>query len=155
MVDKEPNCIIVKIGDGGVSEVIELIDGLAKQFRRIQNKSTKKTNLTSPQFMVLRMLWDKDGQPFKDLASGSCCSRPTITGIIDALVKKGLVKRVSNPEDRRSMLVKLTSTGKKQETSSPTIDDIFAACCGGLSAEEMKTLVVLLTKLNASLVVET
>ncbi|MHA2407928.1 MAG: MarR family winged helix-turn-helix transcriptional regulator [Candidatus Ranarchaeia archaeon] len=153
MSKKEPECIVVRIGDGGITEVFELIDGLAKQFRRIQNRSTQKTNLTSPQFMVLRMLWDKDGQPFKDLATGSCCSRPTITGIIDALEKKGLVERVSNSEDRRSTLVKLTTNGKRQKKSSPTIDDIFETCCGGLTPEEMKTLVGLLAKLNASVVV--
>jgi DNA-binding MarR family transcriptional regulator len=153
MPENEPECIIVKVGDGGITDVVELIDGLAKRFRRIQNRSTQKTNLTSPQFMILRMLWDKDGQPFKDLASGSCCSRPTITGIIDALEKKNLVKRVSNPDDRRSMLVKLTANGRGQKNTSPTIDDMFAACCGGLSQEELKTLTGLLAKLNASIVV--
>jgi DNA-binding MarR family transcriptional regulator len=152
MAEKEPQCVIVKIGDGGITEVFELIDGLAKRFRRIQNRSTQKTNLTSPQFMILRMLWEKDEQPFKDLAAGSCCSRPTITGIIDALEKKGLVNRVSNPDDRRSMLVKLTTDGKGQKSTSPTIDDIFATCCGGLTSEEMKTLTGLLSKLNTSMV---
>ena len=70
----------------------------------------------------------------------------------DALEKKGLVKRVSNPEDRRSILVKLTTSGKQQKNTSPTIDDIFETCCGGLTPEEMKTLVGLLAKLNAAVV---
>ena len=153
MIEKEPECIVVKIGDGGITEVFELIDKLAKRFRRIQNRTTQKTNLTSPQFMILRMLWEKDKQPFKDLASESCCSRPTITGIIDTLEKKGLVTRVSNPEDRRSVLVKLTTDGVGQKKTSPAIDDIFATCCGGLTQEEMRTLTGLLAKLNASIVV--
>jgi len=71
-----------------------------------------------------------------------------MTGIVDTLEGKGLVSREPNPDDRRSLLVKLTAKGTALQKSTPTLDRIFGRCCVGLEADEIQQLSRLLKKLN-------
>ena len=134
-----------------VTEVFELLDQVARRLREVQRLTVSQVDLTPPQFQTLRLLWEQDGQPFKDLAVSLGCTRPTMTGIADTLEKNGLVTRQPNPDDRRSMLVALTEKGTALEGSTPDLDLIYAKCCVGLNAEEFRQLGSLLGKLDQSL----
>jgi DNA-binding MarR family transcriptional regulator len=134
-----------------VTEVFELLDQVARRLREVQRLTVSQVNLTPPQFQTLRLLWERDSQPFKDLATSLGCTRPTMTGIVDTLEKNGLVTRQPNPNDRRSLLVTLTEKGVALEGSTPDLDLIYATCCVGLNAEEFRQLGSLLDKLDQSL----
>ena len=134
-----------------VTEVFGLLDQVARRLREIQRLTVSQANLTPPQFQILRLLWERDSQPFKDLAASLGCTRPTMTGIADTLEKNGLVTRQPNPDDRRSLLVTLTKAGKDLEGNTPDLDRIYSRCCVGLSAEEFRQLGSLLSKLDQSL----
>lgn len=134
-----------------VSDIFTLLDQVARKLREIQRLTVSEVDLTPPQFQTLRLLWEHDGQPFKDLADANGCTRPTMTGIVDTLEKNGLVTRQPNPDDRRSLLVTLTEKGKSLEGSTPDLDRIYAKCCVGLSAVEFQQLGLLLEKLDQSL----
>lgn len=136
---------------GQVTEVFKLLDQVARRLRAIERLTVRAINLTPPQFQTLRLLWEQDSQPFKDLAASNGCTRPTMTGIVDTLEKNGLVTRQPNPNDRRSLLVTLTEDGKDLEGSMPDLDRIYSKCCVGLSAEEFEQLGSLLSKLDQSL----
>lgn len=137
----------IDLESGDMSEVFQLIDKIAKNFDKMHRRSIQKVNLTSPQYFILRTLKDTNGVPFKDLASACCCSRPTITGIVDSLEKKGLVTREGNPGDRRSILVKLTDTGATIETEMPSLQSIVENCCPGITQDDLAQLKILLRKL--------
>lgn len=134
-----------------VTEVFALLAQVAKKLHEIQRQTVQEANLTPPQYQTLRLLWERDGQPFKDLAASLGCTRPTMTGIVDTLEKKGLVRRQPNPGDRRSLLVTLTEKGNALKGNTPNLDIIYAGCCVGLSAEELQQLGLLLEKLDQSL----
>ena len=134
-----------------VTEVFELLDQVARRLRDVQRMTVREVNLTPPQFQTLRLLWENDRQPFKDLAASLGCKRPTMTGIVDTLEKNGLVTRQPNSMDRRSLLVTLTQKGKALKGSSPDLDQIYRTCCVGLSADEFMQLGSLLMKLDQSL----
>ena len=134
-----------------VTEVFSLLDQVARRLREIQRLTVSEVNLTPPQYQILRFLWEQDSQPFKDLADSNSCTRPTMTGIVDTLEKKGLVTRQPNPDDRRSLLVTLSDKGKALEGNTPDLDLIYAKCCVGLSSEEFQQLGSLLEKLDQSL----
>ncbi len=69
-------------------------------------------DLTVPQFAVLRTILRVDWQPtMTDLADAMLLRCATITGIIDRLVRMGLVERHRDPKDRRRVLVQLTAEG--------------------------------------------
>jgi DNA-binding MarR family transcriptional regulator len=95
-----------------------------------------------------------DGRPLNELASAFPASRPTISTIVDTLEKKGLVNRIPNPADRRSLLVKLTAAGKALQDSTPSLEQIFRGCCAGLTQDDYHLLGRLLLKLNDSLAKE-
>jgi len=131
-----------------VTDVFSLLDKVAKNLREIQRQTVNQVELTPPQYQTLRLLWEQDSQPLKDLAAANGCTRPTMTGVVDTLEKNGLVTRQPNPEDRRSLLVTLSEKGKALEGSAPDLDRIYATCCVGLTSEEFQQLGTLLEKLD-------
>jgi len=71
-----------------------------------------------------------------------------MTGRIDALQRRGLVCRVPDPEDRRSILVQLTETGLEHfEGVAQTHLRIMEHLTAGLTLEERDCLAGLLRKL--------
>lgn len=70
--------------------------------------------LTPPQFFVLRSIVSCTRNPtMSALANETLQHCATMTGIVDRLVKMGLVTRRRAEHDRRQVLVELTPTGRK------------------------------------------
>ena len=69
-------------------------------------------NLTHPQFVTLFALM-KHQQPatMTELAEVAVQDAPTMTGVVNRLVKSDLVRRTRDKEDRRVVLVEITPTG--------------------------------------------
>ena len=134
-----------------VVDVFELINRLNKKYDKLQRDNIQKLELTPTQLFILRELWRADGQQFKDLAETCNCSRSTITGVVDTMEKKELVSRESNPDDRRSLFVKLTEKGKDLKKVTPPLESIVNGCCPGIKQEDIIILGELLQKLLNSL----
>jgi DNA-binding MarR family transcriptional regulator len=128
-----------------------LVDTVAKKLRQLQRRTISDANLTPAQYSVLSLLWERDGRQFNELASACCCSPSTITGIIDTMERNGVVARVPNPDDRRSLLVRLTERGRDLHKATPNLDEIFGSCCEGIQPDELRQLSELLRKLNDTL----
>jgi len=69
--------------------------------------------LTLPQFVALRAIRREKQPTMTTLADETLQRCATMTGIVDRLVKMGLVVRQRDPEDRRRVLVELTATGSE------------------------------------------
>lgn len=70
--------------------------------------------LTVTQFSVLRSILHQDKQStMSALADETLLRCATMTGIVDRLARMGLVTRQRDPEDRRRVLVELTSSGRE------------------------------------------
>ena len=136
---------------GSVPEIVQLVDTVAKKLRQLQRRTISDADLTPAQYSVLSLLWERDGRQFNELASACCCSPSTITGIIDTMERNGLVTRVPNPDDRRSLLVRLTERGRDLQKATPNLDEIFGSCCEGIQPNELRQLSELLRKLNDTL----
>jgi DNA-binding MarR family transcriptional regulator len=149
-VVKGQECVVPETDSqrGSVAEVYHLVDLVAKKLTRLQRQQIGLVELTPAQYSVLSLLWQRDGQQFNELASACCCSPSTITGVVDTLERKGLVARESNPEDRRSLLVRLTDEGRALERAMPALEMMFEGCCEGLGRDELQQLTELLSKLN-------
>lgn len=69
--------------------------------------------LSPSQFNVLNLLRDAaEGVSQTDLSRELIMHRSNLTGLIDRLEKRDLVKRVADPNDRRVKRVMLTPTGR-------------------------------------------
>jgi MarR family transcriptional regulator, 2-MHQ and catechol-resistance regulon repressor len=69
--------------------------------------------LTAPQFDIIATLGNTNGMSFKDLGDKTLITKGTLTGVVDRLEAKNLVRRVASPSDGRSQLVQLTRAGEK------------------------------------------
>ena len=136
---------------GSLPEIFQRVELVAKKLKQLQGQTLKETRLSPPQFFILSLLWEKEGRPLKELAEMLACTRATVTGIVDTLEKKELVARTPNPEDRRSLLVRLSEKGRSLKYTTPTLEKTFKNCCSGLEPEEARELSRLLKKLDDSL----
>ena len=150
MSEKDSNCENGTCEVYDFSTIFQLINILNKKYDKLQRQIVKNKNLTPPQHSILMQLWESNGKRFKELASACCCSPSTITGIIDTMEKHDLVYRENNPEDRRSLLVKLTDKGKSIENKTRPIKISLQNCCKGFLSEDIENLTHLLKKLSDS-----
>jgi MarR family transcriptional regulator, organic hydroperoxide resistance regulator len=68
--------------------------------------------ITYPQYLVLSVLWEKDGQAIGAIAERLALESSTITPLVKRLETAGFVRRDRNPEDERQVVVTLTSKGR-------------------------------------------
>jgi DNA-binding MarR family transcriptional regulator len=74
--------------------------------------------LSSPKFAVLTILVEADTPlTLSELAAKSSCVRSNMTQLIDRLEADGLVRRVDDPHDRRSVRAELTPLGRERQTA--------------------------------------
>ncbi|MDF1601047.1 MarR family transcriptional regulator [Mesorhizobium sp. YIM 152430] len=72
---------------------------------------------TLPRFDVLAALYRQpDGMLMSDLSRFLLVSNGNVTGIVERLVKDGLVSRAAREGDRRTSIVKLTAAGERRFT---------------------------------------
>ncbi len=69
--------------------------------------------VTAVQAMVLGFLSEEDMITSKLLGERAIIDSATLTGILDRLETMGYIKRQSNPDDRRSIMISLTAAGKE------------------------------------------
>lgn len=73
----------------------------------------RQLGLTSPQFDVIATLGNTAGMTMGELAERTLVTKGTLTGIIDRLERKGLVRREVPPENRRCFMIVLTTEGDR------------------------------------------
>jgi len=65
-------------------------------------------NLTPEQFLVMDTLWDEGVLTQQQIADITMRDKNSIVKLIDGLENRKLVKRISNPKDRRQNLIEVT-----------------------------------------------
>ncbi len=71
----------------------------------------RQFGLTQPQFDVIATLGNTDGMLMNELAQRTLVTKGTLTGIVDRLVTKDLVRREVPPNNRRCFRIVLTPAG--------------------------------------------
>jgi MarR family transcriptional regulator, 2-MHQ and catechol-resistance regulon repressor len=92
-------------------DVITLILRSQRAILKVVRESAAKEDLTVQQFGILRLLGLKGEVPMTELSEELKVSAPVVTGIIDRLEGKGLVKRLASSSDRRKTEIILTQKG--------------------------------------------
>jgi DNA-binding MarR family transcriptional regulator len=68
--------------------------------------------LSAAEINVLACFGDSSRRTVGELVAATAQRPSTLTGIVDRLEARELVERMQNPADRRSILVRLTPTGR-------------------------------------------
>lgn len=89
-------------------------------------------------WMVMMCLWEKDGQTQQELCNTTLKDRPTMSHLIDTMVKMGLVTRKEKDDDLRAKQIWLTSHGKHLEGKARFVGNkTLKEALRGLSQEEL------------------
>lgn len=68
-------------------------------------------NVSAAGGLVLGILRDRGQMSPSELGGRLIVTRATVTGLLDSLERRGFVRRIPNPGDRRSLLVEITPDG--------------------------------------------
>ena len=95
---------------------------IRKSIRHDFEQHAEALDITTAQFQVLRRLWQGDGIFTTMLTKDVCSDGGTITGLLDRLEAKALIRRERSTSDRRAVQVYLTPAGRGLE--KPLMDII-------------------------------
>jgi DNA-binding MarR family transcriptional regulator len=126
----------------------------AHAFNRVYKPLLDKLGLTYPQYLVMMVLWERDGVPLKDIGEKLFLDSGTLTPLLKRMEAADLVKRTRSTEDERQVLIALTPQGHAlREKARAVPEGILAssACSVGELFAIKNELVALRDKLNAAL----
>lgn len=104
---------------------------------------------------ILFVLWGNDNIPISELAKQTGLAKTTLTSMLERMEKQELIKRISSPDDHRTVKIRLTKTAaalkEQYEQVSNEMSQIFYK---GFSDEEILTLETGLRKILENLTEE-
>jgi DNA-binding MarR family transcriptional regulator len=99
----------------------KLIEQLIESFHAIRHKLVLDSNsftgddhISLSQLVVLRIVSEYDGISIKEISGKLGITSSAVTQLVDGLVNKGYTRREGSLEDRRSLRVFLSSSGKEK-----------------------------------------
>lgn len=108
-----------------VKDIVLSLRRISKLIYQDSRKMAKQFGITAPQSYVLQTL-HQTGEPLSsaNLSLQLGVTPSNITGIIDRLEEKGLLKRKPKENDRRTTLIELSETGRDMSRSLPDVVEI-------------------------------
>jgi DNA-binding MarR family transcriptional regulator len=103
--------------DLAVEGIVDRIGGINRRIKWMHEETLDQLGLNLTDWHVLTALrWA--GEPYRrtagELARRAELTSGAMTSRLDALEKEGLVRRLRDPDDRRSVLVELTDEGREK-----------------------------------------
>lgn len=129
-----------------------LIKKAALVIEKLSNHELAPYDLTHTQYKILMLLYRKQHHPLRqiDIETHFAMTNPTVTGIIQNLEKKGLVRRIPNPEDKRSKLLMLTERAIAMQQELHVLgESLEKQVTANLTEAESEQLILLLKKILA------
>jgi DNA-binding MarR family transcriptional regulator len=104
--------------------------------------------LTGPQFLTLKTVVERGSPTTGEVAEAVHLSQATMTGIVDRLEVKGLVRRTRTDRDRRKVRVEPTAAAEGALAAAPSLlQESFTGAFSRLRPEEQVTILSSLEKL--------
>lgn len=131
---------------------LPVLQELARCYQAFESYSglhIRSLDLTPCQFDIVATLGNTPGMSFRELGEKTLITKGTLTGVVDRLAEKKIVRRLASPTDGRSQIVKLTAKGEKlfAEVFPAHLDHLDRAF-GTLSGEELRQAAAVLHQLR-------
>src|ERR1700733_1569108 len=126
----------------------------APAFNRVYKPLLDRLGLTYPQYLVMLVLWERDGLSVKAIGEQLFLDSGPLTPLLKRLEAAELIKRTRSTQDERQMLISLTSRGQALREKARAVPQaiLAASACSVTELVEMKDeLVALRDRLNAVL----
>ena len=134
------------------NQICFAIYSTAHAFNRVYKPLLDPLGLTYPQYLVMLVLWERDGVPVKDIGERLFLDSGTLTPLLKRLEAAGLIKRTRSTEDERQVLIALTPQGHalREKARSVPHSILAASACTVAELSAMKNeIVALRDRLNA------
>lgn len=119
---------------------------------RVRSTKSALNNLTILQIQTLRYIHSHEQITTTDLSRIFQVSKPSASALVDRLVENGWIKRNSQPEDRRTLLLTLSKKGmEKLDTICDHRSKITTLVLKSLTRQEKQTFAQILEKINKTL----
>jgi DNA-binding MarR family transcriptional regulator len=138
-----------------ISQIIKLNKDINKSLRHKFHHSMHDSGFTFPQLSVISMLEKHGKQKVSELSLKIGLSDSTVSGILDRLEQKDIIRRERTKDDRR--VVKISLTGKNKEFCNDfhqKREEYFTQLLKNLSDKEIKDIIKGLQILNHALAEE-
>jgi MarR family transcriptional regulator, organic hydroperoxide resistance regulator len=120
---------------------------LSQLLARTFQEQLEPYGLTVFHWVVLCCLWEEDGLATSTIGERLQQVGGTLTGVLDRMEERGVVRRERDCRDRRIWRIWLTEAGKELETVLPPIAmEVREQALAGISTEERKLLSELLDR---------
>ena len=114
------------------------LDTIIPHYRKV----FKEHGISEQQWRILRVLWEMNGCTSAELSKKTLLPSPSMVGIIDRMMSKGLVTRERSNEDRRIVHVGLTDKGLALESKlMPQIDAIYETMMSQCDSQAWQTMI--------------
>jgi len=138
-----------------IKDIIYSIRRLMQAGELYTKELNKIYNISSAQLNCLLSLYENGPLPPSQIAKLIMINSSTVTGIIDRLEQKALVKRLRISDDRRIITVELTKSGKLlAENAPPPIQWKIIDGLNRISERDIKQIASTLAKLTNMLDVQ-
>lgn len=119
-------------------------------FNRVYKPLLDKLHMTYPQYLVMVLLWEHDGQTVGELGERLFLESNTLTPLLKRLETLGYIRRNRDPADERQVRVRLTETGRTLRAKALHIPGCILAA-SGLDAKEAAQLLRAIAALRHTL----
>lgn len=93
--------------------------------------------LTYPQYLILLVLWEEDGQTVNSIGGKLLLASNTLTPLLKRMEAKEIILRSRLKEDERKVLISLTLKGKEMKAKALEIPVRLGSCVSdAVSAEK-------------------
>jgi DNA-binding MarR family transcriptional regulator len=137
------------------NQVCFAVYSTAHAFNRVYKPLLDRLGLTYPQYLVMLVLWERDGVPVKDIGERLFLDSGTLTPLLKRLEAAQLIKRTRSTADERQVLIALTAQGQALREKARTVPQaiLAASACSLTELSAIKNeLITLRDRLNAALV---
>ena len=123
----------MRLGLDFLKLVWQLDHGLRSRSKRME----QELGVTGPQRFAIRMLGDQGPLSAGELAEHLELHPSTLTGVLERLLRAGLVTRTSDPSDGRKVVLALTEAGKRiDRRQSGTVESAVRSALSQASPED-------------------
>ncbi|WPC43307.1 MarR family transcriptional regulator [Clostridium sp. JS66] len=134
--------------------LLEVISKTSNMVQKVLNKFYKELMLSETQFSALYLVYlaGDDGITLSTLGEKMNVTRANITTLVDRMVSRGLIERIINESDRRSIKAVVTDNGKEIFNSIlPKYEEFTSVLLNFLTENEKKRFNELLLKIQEEL----
>lgn len=107
--------------------------------KKMYRPALDRVGLTYPQYLVMMVLWQTDGQTVSEIGSRLFLDSATLTPLLKRLEANGLLERRRAADDERQVVISLTAKGKTLRSNAQAVPE-HAVKATGCTADELVAL---------------